>query len=207
MSQNCYLIGVTGGSGSGKTHFLKKMMDALPTESISLFSMDNYYKPIEEQLKDSNGIENFDLPTSIDRERFHRDLISLVNGNDLILEEYNFNYLDRERRKIKIKTAPLIIVEGLFTMYFEEVRDLLNLKVYVETPDYLMLKRRIFRDAKERGYDLDDVLYRFEHHVTPAFKQFVLPSKESADLIIPNHRDFDIALGVIVNHIRQVTGI
>ena len=201
-----YLIGVTGGSGSGKTHFLKQLMGSLSADQVSLFSMDNYYKPIEQQEIDQNGIENFDLPTSINREKFHEDLLKLMNGDDLTIEEYNFNYPEKDRNHITIPSAPLIIVEGLFTFYFEEVNKLLDLRVYVETPDYLMLKRRILRDAQERGYDLEDVLYRFEHHVTPAFKEFVLPSKDAADLIVPNHQNFDIALEVIVNHIRHVMG-
>lgn len=197
------LIGITGGSGSGKTHFLNRLMGSLPTSSVSLFSMDNYYRPIEEQFRDVNGIENFDIPEAIDREMFYKDLLRLASGEKLKIREYHFNHFDMEPNYIEIKSAPVLIIEGIFTFYYKEIRDLLDLKLYIETPDYLMLKRRIVRDAEERGYDLNDVLYRFEHHVTPAFNKYILPSKNEADLIIPNHTSFEKALNVIKTYISQ----
>ncbi len=166
--------------------------------------MDNYYKPIEKQVKDENGIENFDLPESLDRERFHCDLKKLIEGETLEIKEYTFNHSDIMPRNLTIKSAPILVVEGLFTFYFEEINDLLNLRIYVDTPDYLMLKRRILRDANERGYDLNDVLYRYEEHVTPTFKKFVLPTKDDADLIIPNHQNFNTALEVIVGYVQRI---
>lgn len=200
-----FIVGITGGSGSGKTHFLKKLFDAYPDNQLSLFSMDNYYKPIEEQVKDENGVENFDIPSAIDRKAFHDDLVKLKNGEDLFINEYHFNHFDREPNKIHIASAPVIIVEGIFSFHYEEIRDLLDLKLYIDTPDYLMLKRRILRDWEERGYDLNDVLYRYEHHVTPAFKKYIEPSKQEADLIIPNHRNFEKALEVVKAYINKFT--
>jgi uridine kinase len=204
MHQNT-VIGITGGSGSGKTHFLKRLLDAIPKESMTLFSMDNYYKPIEQQLKDENGVENFDRPESLDREAFFRDLKRLKQGETVTVEEYNFNHRDKKPRVLTFKPTPVIIVEGIFTFYYEEISNLLDLKIYIDTPDYLMLKRRIIRDAKERGYDLNDVLYRFEHHVTPAYRKFIRPLKDEADIIVPNHRNFDKALNVISIYIRQIS--
>jgi uridine kinase len=197
------VIGITGGSGSGKTHFLNKLMDSVHSEAITLFSMDNYYRPIDEQEKDENGIENFDKPESIDRKKFYDDLQKLKAGESIRIKEYHYNYLDKEANYIHIPTAPVIIVEGIFTFYYEEIRDCIDLKLYIDTPDYLMLKRRILRDAEERGYDLNDVLYRFEHHVTPAFQKYILPSRQEADLIIPNHHNFDRALEVVQAYIHQ----
>lgn len=199
------VIGITGGSGSGKTHFLKKLLDAIPRESMTLFSMDNYYKPIEQQARDENGVENFDRPDSLDRHAFFRDLKCLKEGQTVTKEEYNFNHREKKPRLLTFEPTPVIIVEGIFTFYYEEISSLLDLKIYIDTPDYLMLKRRIIRDAKERGYDLNDVLYRFEHHVTPAYRKFIRPLKEEADLIIPNHRNFDNALEVISIYIRQIS--
>jgi uridine kinase len=197
------IVGITGGSGSGKTHFLIKLMKSLPEKSVTLFSMDNYYLPIERQEKDENGIENFDRPDSLDREKFHDDLVSLKKGEDIKIQEYTFNYLEKKPKIIHIKSAPIIIVEGIFTFYYEEISRLLDLKIYIDTPDYLMLKRRIIRDAEERGYDINDVMYRYEHHVTPAFKKYILPTKDEADIIIPNHDNFERALAVISGYLKQ----
>ncbi|MEM6829676.1 MAG: uridine kinase [Bacteroidota bacterium] len=194
------IVGVAGGSGSGKTLFIRKLVARIP--DVSIHSMDNYYINRELQPKDRDGIENFDTLDSIDRSKFIQDLHSLARGESVVLEEYNYNNPDHERKQIEIKSSRVIIVEGIFTFHIEEIRSLLNLKLFIEAPDFLMLKRRIIRDAEERGYDINDVLYRFEHHVTPAFKTYIEPSRKWADVIIPNHHNFDVALEVIINYLN-----
>ncbi|MFT4737140.1 MAG: uridine kinase [Cyclobacteriaceae bacterium] len=198
------IIGITGGSGSGKTFFLKKLLATIADHSVSVFSLDNYYLPIEKQEKDSNGIENFDLPSSIDHESFIQDLKKLKNGEDIIIEEYNFNHRDTPPNQIQILSRPVIIVEGIFTFHFKQINELLDLKIFVDAPDYLMLKRRILRDGNERGYDLSDVLYRFEHHVMPAYTKYISPSKKEADIIVPNLDKFDNALEVLSIYLKQI---
>ncbi|MEQ8365003.1 MAG: uridine kinase [Cyclobacteriaceae bacterium] len=200
---NPIIVGISGGSGSGKTLFLRALMDSFKSSEASLLSLDNYYKPRAAQPKDDKGIENFDLPESLDRERFYKDLQALKNGEDISIMEYTFNNSAAESKKIKIKSTPIIVVEGIFTFFFEEVRELLDLKIYIEAPDYLMLTRRITRDAEERGYDLSDVLYRFQHHVTPSYKRYIEPHKHDADLIVPNYKGFNMALDVILTFLKN----
>ncbi len=197
------VIGVTGGSGSGKSYFMNRIMDSFGKGEVTWFSLDNYYFPIEKQEKDQNGIENFDRPESLDRKRFHQDLKKLISGESLKIQEYTFNYRNKPPQFITIPSAPVIIVEGIFTLYYEEIQKYLALKIFIDTPEYLMMKRRIIRDAEERGYDLEDVLYRFENHVIPSYEQFILPSKHRADLIVPNHDKFEAALEVILTYIKQ----
>jgi uridine kinase len=199
------IIGITGGSGSGKTLFLKQLMEKIGEERVTLLSMDNYYLPKQQQQKDENDVENFDLPQSIDRSVFYSDLVKLKNGETIKLKEYTFNFRDIESKILTLKSLPVIIVEGIFTFYFSEILGLMDLKLFIDTPDYLMLKRRITRDANERGYDINDVLYRFEHHVMPSFTNYILPLKDQADLIIPNHANFDNALNVIYSYVDQYT--
>jgi len=197
------VVGITGGSGSGKTLFMKELMNRVP--QASLHSMDNYYLEKNKQPKDEAGVENFDTPQSIDAHRFATDLEKLIEGEDIALTEYTYNN-DRDNpnpRKITVKSSPIILVEGIFVLHFQRVRALLDLKLYIETPDHLMIKRRIIRDSKERGYDLDDVLYRYEHHVMPAYKQFIEPSRNYADLIIPNHQHFNKAIEVLTAFLNQ----
>lgn len=198
------IIGISGGSGSGKTYFLKKLLNHFEVDQISLFSLDNYYLPIDQQKKDKNGIENFDRPESLDLTRMVEDLAKLKSGHDITIEEYNFNFRDKPGRQITIQATPVIIAEGIFALHYKEMRKLLDLKIFIDTPDYLMLKRRILRDAEERGYDIQDVLYRFEHHVMPAYRQFIYPSRHDADMIIPNHDQFDKALHVVTTYITQL---
>ena len=159
------VVGITGGSGSGKTLFMKEIMSRLP--KTSLHSMDNYYNEITKQPKDPSGIENFDKLESINVKQFTKDLKSLIKGETIELKEYTFNNDRNKAKLIRVESQPIILVEGIFVLYVEEVRELLDLKLYIQAPDYLMMKRRIIRDAKERGYDIEDVLYRYEHHVTP----------------------------------------
>jgi uridine kinase len=189
------VIGVTGGSGSGKTLFIQKLIEGL--SSVAVHSMDNYYIKRNLQPKDDKGVENFDTLDSIDIKKYTKDLQTLIEGKTIELEEYNYNNSDVEKRKIKVESADIILVEGIFALFVEELRDLLDLKIYIEAPGFLMLKRRIIRDAEERGYDLNDVLYRFEHHVTPSFRNYIEPSRKWADIIIPNHDNFNKALDVI----------
>lgn len=203
MAQKPLLIGITGGSGSGKTLFLKKLMDAFSAEEVSLLSLDNYYKPRAEQPKDAKGIENFDLPESLDRERFFHDLQRLKKGEHISIQEYTFNNDQVIPGIIEVRSTPIIVVEGIFAFYYQEINDLLDFKIFIEAPDYLMLTRRITRDAEERGYDLSDVLYRFQHHVTPSFKKYIEPLKYDSDIIIPNHNGFAVALNVVITFLRH----
>lgn len=195
------IVGITGGSGSGKTLFMNNLMEQLG--DASLLSMDNYYVDINQQEKDKEGIEDFDRLDSIDHEKYIQDLKRLINGKTLKLKEYTFNNDDTTAKTITIESRSVILVEGIFVLYVEEIRKLLDLKLYIEAPDYLMMKRRIIRDANERGYDLNDVLYRYEHHVTPSYKKYIEPSKKWADLIIPNHDNFDVALKVVSSFLNQ----
>lgn len=195
------IVGITGGSGSGKTLFMNNLMSHL--NDASLLSMDNYYVEISKQRKDEEGVEDFDRLESIDHDRYVSDLKKLISGESISFKEYTFNNNESEAMTIHVESKSVILVEGIFVLHVEEIRELLDLKLYVEAPDYLMMKRRIIRDAKERGYDLDDVLYRYEHHVTPSFKKYIEPSRRWADLIIPNHEKFDVALKVISTFLNQ----
>jgi len=192
-----YIIGITGGSGSGKTRFLKSLLNHFTEDQVCLISQDNYYRPRDEQPKDDKGVKNFDLPESIDFEAYKADIIALKQGKSVARKEYTFNNEKATPRQIELKAAQVMVVEGLFVLYFKEIAELLNLKVFIEAKDYIKFKRRIIRDDKERGYDIDDVLYRYEHHVMPTYDKYIKPYKSNADIIIPNHTDFKEALEVL----------
>jgi len=198
-----FIIGVTGGSGSGKTSIIKLLRDSFTTQELCLISQDNYYLPRESQSVDQNGITNFDLPTCLDESRFVHDIKRLLDGHSISMDEYLFNNAKAKKQVLTINSAPIIVVEGLFVFYYEEVRKLMDLKVYVDASDDTKLKRRIHRDQVERNYPIDDVLYRYEHHVTPAYKQFILPFKKEADIIINNEFNYDNAVDVIKGFIRN----
>lgn len=197
-----YIIGIAGGSGSGKTLFLTSLLDQFNIGEICLISQDNYYKPRTQQPVDAKGIKNFDLPESIDFDAYKNDIIALKAGNTVSRPEYTFNNSKSVPRQIELKPAPVLVVEGIFVLYYKEIANLLDLKIFIDAKDHIKLKRRIIRDEKERGYDLDDVLYRYEHHVMPTYEKYIKPYKENADLIIPNHTNFSDALVVLSSFIR-----
>ena len=169
---------------------------------LCLLSQDHYYKPRALQFVDENGIENFDLPTALDRDRFHEDILKLKGGETLHIPEYTFNNAKSSARTLVFKSAPIIILEGLFVQYFDEIAAELDLKIFIEAKDHLKLSRRIRRDSNERGYDLDDVLYRYQHHVMPVYETLIKPLMHKADLIIPNNQHFEGALEIIALALR-----
>lgn len=198
-----YIIGITGGSGSGKTLFLNSIVKSFDAKSVTCISQDDYYMPREYQLVDKNGQHNFDRPESIDYEHFASDLKSLSEGNEIQKEEYTFNNPEKEPSMIIRRPAPVILVEGIFIFHYKKISELLDLKLFIDAKDYIKLQRRLRRDREERGYDADDVLYKYENHIMPSFQKYIAPYKESADLIIPNNTGFDRALDVVKGLIQS----
>lgn len=197
------LIGVTGGSGSGKSLFLQELLRHFTEDEVCLITQDNYYRLREEQPVDECGVKNFDLPESIDDERFHSDVLALKRGEEVRITEYTFNNPALVPKQLVFKPAPVLIVEGIMVFYWEKIRSLLDLSVFIEAKDLVKVKRRIIRDAKERGYDLDDVLYRYEHHVSPFYEKHLAPLRGEMDLIIPNNTDFRKGMNVLAGFIRN----
>lgn len=193
-----FIVGITGGSGSGKTTFLKEIEAKFSKEEICIISQDEYYKPREEQFVDSEGVQNFDLPSSIDDVKFAADLQRLINGETVTKEEYTFNNDLAEPKMLTFKPTKVIIVEGIFIFHYLLISKLLDFKIYIDARDDLKIIRRIKRDQLERNYPLEDVLYRYEHHVTPAYEKFIKPYKPAANVIINNHEDFNSALDMVV---------
>ena len=199
-----YTIGITGGSGSGKTFFLEGLSSRFSKEQLCLISQDNYYKTWDLQPLDQNKVMNFDLPVSIDREAFHADLMKLKAGQVVHKKEYTFNNPSVEPRTLVFNPTPIIIVEGLFVQYFEEISAELDLKIFIEAKDHIKIGRRIKRDRVERGYDLDDVLYRYEFHVMPVYESLISPLKHQADLVVPNDHGFEKALEVLTGFLKTL---
>lgn len=180
-----FVVGICGGSGAGKTYVLELLNRQLGQQAC-LLSQDHYYKPLAQQQRDDNGQVNFDLPSGIDQERFASDLQRLKRGEPVSLREYTFNNPALQPRSLHLEPAPLIIVEGLFIFHFESIRNQLSLKVFIESADTLALERRLERDQRERAYPEKLIRYQWEHHVKPAYLRYLMPYRETADLIIHN---------------------
>lgn len=198
-----FIVGITGGSASGKTSILHDIKSQLSPEAVSVVSQDNYYKPIEEQQSDEQGKINFDLPTSINRSAFFHDLMALKEGKTLQRLEYTFNNKEKEPEIVEVKPAPIIIIEGLFIFYFEEIRNQIDLKVYIDAKDEVKLKRRLKRDSEERGYTSDVVQYQWNNHVLPSYYQYLRPYRDDVDLIITNNEGYHKGLDVLITFLKN----
>ncbi len=199
-----FFVGITGGSASGKTLFLNKLLSEFDDEDVALISQDNYYRPRHEQPLDDMGIENFDTPDSIHFEEYISDLELLRQGKQIERQEYTFNNPKVTPKTIIVKPSPIVIVEGIFVFYSTKLMEQLDLKLFIDVKEHIKLKRRIIRDKVERGYELDDVLYRYEKHVVPTYEKFIAPFKYKADLIIPNNDHFDHALNVMKTYFKTI---
>jgi uridine kinase len=190
-----YIVGIAGGSGSGKTFFLKCFLKHFSDSEVSLVSQDDYYIPVAHNMtKEENKLYNFDLPSTIDHKHFEEDIEKLLRGETIIKHEYTFNNPDAVPKVLEIKPAPIVIVEGLFILHFKKIADTLNLKIFIEADDDIALQRRLKRDLLERGYSHDDVMYKWTNHVVPAYKEYLLPYRNESDRLIVNnsHKAEDI---------------
>lgn len=201
-----YLIGICGGTGSGKTTLINNLKKSLQDYNVCYVSLDDYYKPREEQQLDEKGEKNFDLPESFKREKFKEDIKRLMKGEAVEVFEYNFNNPLKEKKLIKIEPAPVIIIEGIFVFHFEEIMEMLDLKIFIHASDSIKLIRRIRRDQSERNYPLEDVLYRYENHVNPTYLHYIEPYRELADIVINNNYSHAAAVDVLAGFIISRSG-
>ena len=206
MQRGSYLVGVVGGSGSGKTTLVRALRNLLPPDRVCIVSQDDYYLPIERQLKDGNGRVNFDLPSALDLDLLAEDLRCLAQGEAVYRQEYSFN-MAAEPKWMEIQPARVILVEGLFLFHHAGLRDLFDLKVFVEASDEVQQHRRIARDERERGYPLADVMYQWEHHVMPSYRKHLLPYRHICDLHVVNEHRYERALDVLGDHLARHTGV
>jgi uridine kinase len=183
-----YIVGIAGGSGSGKTFFLKCFLEHFTQDEVCLVSQDDYYIHVAHNMtKEENKLYNFDLPDTIDHQHFQEDISKLLNKETILKHEYTFNNPDAIPKVLEIKPAPILIVEGLFILHFKDISQLLDMKVFIEADEDIALQRRLKRDLIERGYSHDDVMYKWLNHVVPAYKEYLLPYKNECHPIITNN--------------------
>lgn len=196
------IVGITGGSGVGKTTLINKLYKEFDGK-ITTLSLDNYYKPKSEQSIDDNGVTNFDLPTALDTKQLEKDL-SLLSKNEVVKQKiYTFNNPDKEDNYLNIEPNEILIVEGLFVMHYPFVKSKLDYSVYLSVDRDKQLERRLKRDMIERNYTKESILYQWHNHVIPSYDNFVRPYKKESDLIITNNTDFDDNINILTKVIHN----
>ncbi len=180
------IIGIAGGTGSGKTTVVTNILRSLNAEDVLVISQDNYYKDHNELSFDEREKMNFDHPRSIDFDLLTSHVLALRNGQTI--EQPVYSFITHSRKDETIVTHPknVIIIEGILVLTDPELRDLFDVKIFVHADSDERLIRRIRRDIQERGRDLDEVLTRYQKTLKPMHEQFIEPSKSHADIIVPN---------------------
>ncbi len=186
MSNKPYVIGVAGGSGSGKTFFLNCFLNHFTPEEVCLVSQDDYYIQMGEMTQEQNKLHNFDLPSCIEINNFEQDISDLLNYKTVYKQEYLFNKPDAIPKTLEIKPAPILIIEGLFIYHYPTIDPLFNYRIFIDADAEIALERRLSRDLTERGYSHDDVMYKWKEHVMPAYNTYLLPHRNRCDKIINN---------------------
>ena len=188
MNKKPFVIGIAGGSGSGKTFFLNCFLNHFEQDDVCLVSQDDYYIPVAHNMTpEENKLYNFDLPATIDKDHFLDDISKLLRGEEVFKKEYTFNNPNVTPKLLQIKSAPILIIEGLFILHFQEIAKVMDLKIFIDTEEEVALKRRLKRDLIERGYSEDDILYKWHNHVAPSYREYLLPYKDGCSKVITNN--------------------
>lgn len=205
MKQNnpILIIGICGGSGSGKTTLQRRLFDFFSAYKPTIFSLDNYYKPIQKQFIDENGEVNFDLPTALDTERLYSDFEQLYNGNSIEVVEYHFNNAKRENVLLTLNPSNVIILEGLFVFYYQQLFKFINYSIFVDVDQGIQLDRRLYRDQELRGYSRESILYQWNNHVLPCYAKYLEPYKEKSNFIFVNNQFADDEFVRLMDAIKQ----
>ena len=197
------IIGIAGGTGSGKTTVVHQIMNELPHTEVGVISQDSYYKETHNLSYDERALINFDHPRSIDFELLERHLKALKAGETIDQPVYSFIQHNRTDDTISTHPRKVMIVEGILILTNPELRELFDIKIYVHADSDERLVRRLKRDISERGRDIDEVLTRYQNTLKPMHEQFIEPSKAFADIIIPNDKYNTVAIDVVRAVINQ----
>ena len=200
------ILGIAGGTGCGKTTVVNQIVEELPDNEVGVISQDSYYNDLSHLSKKERGEVNFDHPNSIDFELLISHLKQLKEGKSIHKPIYSF--VEETRLEDTILTHPrkVMIVEGILVLSNPLLREMFDIKIYVHADSDERLIRRLQRDIRERGHDLDKVLTRYQTAVKPMHQQFIEPSKEFADIIIPNNHYNTVAVDMVRTIINERLG-
>ena len=197
------VIGVAGGSASGKTTVATRLKEEFINE-VELLSHDSYYLAHDDMPFEERAKINYDHPNAFDTERFIEDLKKLKAGIPVDSPVYSYSEHNRTSETVHVNATKVIIVEGFLIFENKELRDLMDIKIFVDADADERLVRRILRDVKERGRTLESVISQYIETVKPMHEQFVEPSKKYADIIIPRGGENDVALTMVMNRIKAI---
>ncbi|MBL8934457.1 MAG: uridine kinase [Archangium sp.] len=197
------VVGIAGGTASGKTTVARKVHEALETSGVSFIDQDSYYRDLGHLTPEERREINFDHPDAFDTELLVTHLKALKAGKAIEKPVYDFVESTRTARTTTVQPADLILIEGILVLHMEPIRKELDVRIFVETEDDVRIIRRLTRDIKERGRDFDHVVSQYFRHVRPMHLAFIEPSKRWADIVVPHGGNNDIAIDMLVGALRS----
>jgi uridine kinase len=200
-----FVIGVAGGSGSGKSTVSQQVLASFGADMVSVVMQDDYYRDQTDLAPEVRRTQNYDHPNAFDWPLLQQHVASLRGGEAIAMPIYDFTISNRSSDTILVKPAPVIVIEGLFALYDADLRDMMSLKIFVDTASDIRFIRRLQRDVAERGRSLESVVSQYLGTVRPMHKQFIEPTKRHADVILP-HGANDPAIDIITTKVASVIG-
>lgn len=201
------LIGIAGGTGSGKSTVAKEIFHSLPGESIAVIEQDSYYKDQSHLTLEERVKTNYDHPDAFDTELLIEHLKMLLKGKAIDKPIYDFEVHNRKKETVRVEPRDIIILEGILILAEPEIRNLLDIKIFVDTDADVRIIRRIQRDIKERGRTIDSVIDQYMGVVRPMHLQFVEPTKRYADIIIPEGGYNKVAIDILIAKVKHILSI
>ena len=198
------LIGIAGGTGSGKTSVANAILAEFSSSEVVLIQQDSYYHDLKHLHINERATVNFDHPDAVDFNEMCENLQSLIDGQTVQIPMYNFNTHTRTDDTITIGNHHIIVLEGILALFDEKIRNMMDIKLYVDTPDDIRIIRRIKRDINKRGRTFESVVEQYYNTVRPMHQQFVEPSKKYADVIIPEGSHNKVAIDIIRTKIVSI---
>ena len=198
------VIGVAGGTGSGKSTLVKRLQEAFKNDDVATLCHDYYYKAHPELTYEERTKLNYDHPKSFDTDMMVEHIEALKNNVPIERPVYSFVEHNRTEEKVLVKPSKVIIVDGILIFENKELRDLMDIKVFVDTDADIRLARRILRDVRERGRSMESVITQYTSTVKPMHEEFVEPSKKYADVIIPEGGFNSVAVSMLIHNIRSL---
>ena len=198
------LIGIAGGTGSGKTSVANAILAEFSPSEVVLIQQDSYYKDLKHLHIDERATVNFDHPDAVNFNELGEDLQSIIAGETAKIPIYDFNTHTRTHETLTIGNHHIIVLEGILALFDENIRNMMDIKLYVDTPDDIRIIRRIKRDINKRGRTFESVIEQYYNTVRPMHQQFVEPSKKYANIIIPEGAHNKVAIDLIRTKIVSI---